>query len=221
MGRPSKDQAGPSAKERLAAAFWESLEEAPYEQITVAALSKRANVNHNTFYYHFTNLDDMAQKLFEQDLIDDSRLFLRILFSGKNQILYWLNNVDPQSESFAAIESRIKKVNLFLNSGSAYLVELFKKELFETWKSNLNLDYEDLTQIEWMEVNFIFDGLIGLYRSLDLDMPIRHVIISQLSQFVDTEIGVAFQKTIEKIFREHATEEQVRQYLEMDDTLAI
>ena len=45
--------------------FWELLEEKPYSAITVKLITQRAGVNHNTFYYHFQNIDDMAMRFFE------------------------------------------------------------------------------------------------------------------------------------------------------------
>lgn len=65
MARPRKDEAGPSAYERMTAAFWSLLEEKPYSAVTVKRITQRAGVNHNTFYYHFENIDDMAVKMFE------------------------------------------------------------------------------------------------------------------------------------------------------------
>ena len=44
--------------------FWELLEEKPYSAITVKLITQRAGVNHNTFYYHFQNIDDMAMRFF-------------------------------------------------------------------------------------------------------------------------------------------------------------
>lgn len=40
-------------KEIIRDAFWELLEEKPYNKITVQDIVNRCQVNRNTFYYHF------------------------------------------------------------------------------------------------------------------------------------------------------------------------
>ena len=49
MARPRKDEARPSAYERMTVAFWSLLEEKPYSAVTVKLITQRAGVNHNTF----------------------------------------------------------------------------------------------------------------------------------------------------------------------------
>lgn len=39
-----------------------------YSKITISALAYQAQVNHNTIYYYFKNIDDMAIKLFNQNM---------------------------------------------------------------------------------------------------------------------------------------------------------
>ncbi|MEA5117938.1 MAG: TetR/AcrR family transcriptional regulator, partial [Propionicimonas sp.] len=68
MSRPCRDAARPPARERVEAAFWELLSERPYREITIAALARRAQVNHNTFYYHFTSLADLAGQQVDRTL---------------------------------------------------------------------------------------------------------------------------------------------------------
>lgn len=43
----------------IADAFWQLLEEKPYNKITVKNIVERCNMNRNTFYYHFHDIPDL------------------------------------------------------------------------------------------------------------------------------------------------------------------
>ena len=60
MARPKANQETPSAQERMREAFWEELEQRPYDQITVRGVAARAHVNKNAFYYHYDSLEELA-----------------------------------------------------------------------------------------------------------------------------------------------------------------
>lgn len=43
-------------------AFWQLLEEKPYNKITVQNIVERCQVNRNTFYYHFQDIPTLAER---------------------------------------------------------------------------------------------------------------------------------------------------------------
>ena len=49
-------------KEIIRDAFWELLEEKPYNKITVQDIVNRCQVNRNTFYYHFQNIPALMEE---------------------------------------------------------------------------------------------------------------------------------------------------------------
>ena len=63
MPRPRRDSEILPAKERLENAFWELLSEREYRKITVTDIVRTADVNRNSFYYHFTGLPELADSL--------------------------------------------------------------------------------------------------------------------------------------------------------------
>lgn len=91
MGRPGRDQ--PAAVERMEVAFWDLLEEMPYKSLTIGALARRAGLNHNSVYYHFSSLDDLAREMIERNLIPG--LPGRILAGFDDHPQELLNNPDP------------------------------------------------------------------------------------------------------------------------------
>lgn len=60
MPRPRRDSEIPPAKDRLENAFWTLLEEGDYDKITVTDIVRVAEVNRNSFYYHFSGLPELA-----------------------------------------------------------------------------------------------------------------------------------------------------------------
>lgn len=48
-------------KKAISEAFWQLLEEKPYNKITVQNIVERCQVNRNTFYYHFQDIPDLAE----------------------------------------------------------------------------------------------------------------------------------------------------------------
>ena len=71
MVRPRYDSNTPTARERLADAFWDLVVKDSIDSITVAGLSRAAGVSHNTFYYHFANIEDMAEELVSETSFPD------------------------------------------------------------------------------------------------------------------------------------------------------
>ncbi len=162
MARPKANQPGPSAKERLEQAFWDSLHEMPYDALTVSGISKRAKVNHNTFYYYYENIDDMAKQAFKNDLQDDALFFILLIFNQADKAQ--LENFDVifanplirermQKAADAeeiwqdALSKRFTKIYAYLTNGSTYLIDLFKSSIIQLWVNYFNIDIKRLDSI--------------------------------------------------------------------------
>ena len=48
-------------KETIIDAFWQLLEEKPFNKITVQNIVERCTLNRNTFYYHFQDIPNLAE----------------------------------------------------------------------------------------------------------------------------------------------------------------
>ena len=62
MARPKYETGDVQARERLADAFWNLLEGEPYTQMSAREVCRKAGLNKNTFYYHFSDLDELADE---------------------------------------------------------------------------------------------------------------------------------------------------------------
>ncbi|PLS29067.1 TetR/AcrR family transcriptional regulator [Bifidobacterium parmae] len=60
MPRPRSDSNIPPARERMENAFWKLLADREYRRITVTDIVHLAQVNRNSFYYHFSGLSELA-----------------------------------------------------------------------------------------------------------------------------------------------------------------
>lgn len=153
MGRPKRDAKGPSAKERIVQAFWEMIEEMPYDGIGIVALAKRANVSPNTLYYHFDNKEDIARLALQGAL---SREAVRSVLAG--------GTMGPMLGSEEG-QATLHKFMLIGGSGSSELTETLAAELQEFWLEEAGVASNMLTEWDKAELSFIFSGIVRLMGS--------------------------------------------------------
>lgn len=48
-------------------AFWQLLDEKPYNKITVRDIAERCQINRNTFYYHFHDIPELLERIIKKD----------------------------------------------------------------------------------------------------------------------------------------------------------
>ncbi len=131
------------------------LERMPYSKITVAALSARAGVNHNTFYRHFGCIDDMAKELFDENMLPE--------LPEKILPLFLQGEVGQGADLFDAdIRFRFERARLFACSDSVQLNVILKESLTNLWLNMVGLVEDDLTQSDRDKISFIFGGLVSL-----------------------------------------------------------
>lgn len=184
MARPRKSDAEPSALARIESAFWQMLAEMPYDAITISSLARRAGVNHNTIYYYYECIDQMALDLFEKNMPSDESLPLSTMaFSDSSLSRITLSN--------PGIIDQGRKVYLFLRSGSAFLTQHLKKRFIENWCRAQNIAQDKLTDLQKLELEFIFSGMTATLRmAFDQNNP------DQLSELDKRPLGQAIIATL-------------------------
>lgn len=158
MARPKQDANTPSARERIETAFWEMLSEGPYMDITVSNLSRRAGVNHNTLYYHYENIDEMAKSFFDSNL--DPQIPAIILSDAAN--------AEDSSRNIRSSEDFIMRWNracLFARSDSAVLQSHFKRSIIACWLDAAGLNEESLNTEDILCIDYIFAGITAIISS--------------------------------------------------------
>ena len=155
MARPKQDANTPSARERIETAFWEMLSEGPYMDITVSNLSRRAGVNHNTLYYYYENIDEMAKLFFDSNL--DPQIPMRILSDAARA-----EDPDLNVRLSDDLIMRWKRACLFAKSDSAALQSYFKESIIACWLDAAGINEESLSTEDALCIDYIFGGITAI-----------------------------------------------------------
>lgn len=153
MARPRNDAGEPSPRERLTTAFWRQLATMPFSQMTARGVALEAGVNHNTFYRHFSSIEDMAEKLFDDSVFDALPVAL-------------LDARDPGERAAAVLTSNIasgdmSKASLYARSGSELLVRLVREGIKRAWLDAAGLDERALDAGQRADLSIIFGGIVA------------------------------------------------------------
>ena len=155
MARPKASQEGPSARERIETAFWDLLAEKPPEQMTVNDIARHAQVNRNTFYYHFENMEALAR---EAVVAMIPTKFVGALTSG-----IAAGHIDTRHIVDAGVtQQEYDRVRLAVNSRSGLLFALVRETVLSLWLQRLQLDPAMFTTHDWCRINFVWNGMLGL-----------------------------------------------------------
>lgn len=166
MARPKNDQPGPSAKERMANAFWEALEEKPYEQITVRDIAERAQINRNALYYHFSNVDSLAEWAFEREL--PTEIPRLMFFNGPDEVLKFVE--EP------ANKERIRRARLAVGkNGSKMFVNILKDAFLRAWCDVLEIDLDTFSDQQRIASEFIAGGILAVVANSE-DIPTEELV---------------------------------------------
>ncbi|QOS67664.1 TetR family transcriptional regulator [Eggerthella guodeyinii] len=166
MARPRKDSPGPSAEERLQAAFWELIEEQPLERMTVGDLTARAGCNRGTFYYYYDDMYEMLDAMIDRNLPKQLPSFLLQHFTGEAP------SADHDRELAVALRTfqpMIDRLCLLLaNASSPLVTRRVKGAVMELWAGEFAAGGEAaLAGDARIVLEFVVSGILGLmaYRA--------------------------------------------------------
>ncbi|MEX2805376.1 TetR/AcrR family transcriptional regulator [Streptococcus sp. H31] len=188
MPRPRKTDRDEMATVKIENAFWSLLETERYSDITVLRVSQEAEINRNSFYYHYSNINDLAQKAFVNNADNEvSRTLVTALLSafqeGKSAPIFDMS-ILPHS----------KRIMLCAASESPYLRQLVTELLKTIWFNSMSIDEELLSSDERVQIRFVFAGLVSVLGSKEIrDNPLSMSVLSQ------TELGKAIISTMQMI----------------------
>lgn len=187
VARPKLAEGEKSAYERMEDAFWSMLAEMPYHEMTGKELRGRAGVSHNTFYYHFDNMDDMARQMFERLAIPEVPLALMSTMAGG------AHTVDELAEQIPDFEERFARMRLLAGSGSPLLTGLIREAIVHTWLAAMGVSEDNLTSDDRVDITYAFGGMLALFGSDLTDEP------QVIAAFTQREMGQAVFRTIHRI----------------------
>ena len=190
MARPRKNEHSEMATVKIENAFWKLLETEKYSDITVLRVSQESGVNRNSFYYHYSGMDDLAYQAFKHNAEDEASKTLISAF------LSLLQSEDTEAAPIVdkSILPHSKRIMLCAGSESPYLNQLVSEFLKKIWLESFSIKEELLTTEEKLQINFIFAGVIATLGSHEIqDSPFSMLNLAQ------TEIGKAMLSTLQKI----------------------
>jgi len=163
MGRPRYAANDVRARQKLINAFWRILEQVPYEQITARQIVAAANVNKNTFYYYFTNTEDLAAAAVQSLMI---RRVPLLLLSGEMSSGERVRELLAEDPEMGVSLHRIHTLNA---SNGTSLLPLLEKEFMGIWLDLLGLERDELPPEDLAALHFIIGGVLTLHRVTTLE----------------------------------------------------
>ena len=155
-----------TTKESLGAALKQMLTVKPIDKITVKDLVEICGVNRQTFYYHFDDVYDLLEWVFEEDAN-------RVLPS---EVVYehWRDDVMMFFKYLA--DNSVFALNIYNSNSRIYMLRYFKRRLQGCIRSfaiivsdGKNIDRTDFEVV----VEFYANGVVGLISQwLDLGMQL-------------------------------------------------
>lgn len=178
MPRPRRDSEILPAKERMENTFWDILAQREYRKITVTDIVKEAEVNRNSFYYHFSDLSELADSAILHE-VERIPLVNMLETTQERDILSILDTkIDEVSEvkqrwrrramialSDPAQQQRFQRIALVAGPhGSQELTDSLRDFSRLSLFAAMKLDPENVTLRTDLMVDFTVGGMIAILR---------------------------------------------------------
>lgn len=159
MPRPLKNAEGPDAQARMEEAFWECLNDMPFEKITVRHITERAGVNRNTYYYHYDTLWDLAEEAVRHTLLLE---FAHMLLDDEATTVRVLGAVGETKN----VGERFSRIRLLAGPhGNHRLFRIVQDTIVTEWLRAYGIEENDLTDGARAVIEFVFGGVAALWAS--------------------------------------------------------
>lgn len=165
-------------KNTIVTAFWQLLEEKPYNQITVKSIVSRCLINRNTFYYHFHDIPELLEYSFKQD-IDHLIQTYSHFGSPMDCLKPFVEHVKNRKSAFLHIYRSVQR-EVFLKELERLCLYTVK-EYVDTVTEDLPLQEEDKNLlIRYYKCTLVGAILDWMDHSMDYDLLNSFVRISEL-----------------------------------------
>ena len=173
MARPPAQTSTPAIT-RIEMAFWELLASMKYADITIATLARHAQVNHNTIYYHYRGLDDIACSLIDElaDSVPLDALADAITSDDSREA-----SIVALVESHPEILDLFAKAALIARSGSSEITSHLRTRIEERWLGVLGLPVEQASKSLRLLLTFMTGGMLSLLASIEGEVDILADIV--------------------------------------------
>ncbi|MGI6590911.1 MAG: TetR/AcrR family transcriptional regulator [Eggerthellaceae bacterium] len=128
MARPKKTDNEQQAKTRLVNAFWRLLKEHDFHSISIAMLCREAKCTRGTFYYHFSDIDNLIEYVVESEFLHNR--FPQLIFNI-------LSGTGDDTLAALASSEWPQHIALLTREGSNVLLGKIKNYVLRVWQAVL------------------------------------------------------------------------------------
>lgn len=160
MARPKAAEQPATAK--MQNAFWELLEEKPYDKITVSDVTRASGLNRTAFYYHYANIAELADDAIAS-IYEDTELVEFI-----TRLIQKPDDINPYREYHRFIDipqyqHSVHKVSLITGPhGSTALAKQLRNFIIDIWTTLIGVDRQRLNPGQQLIVDFASNGILGV-----------------------------------------------------------
>lgn len=182
-----------NTKEALAAAMKKLLATKPVDKITVKDLVEECGVNRQTFYYHFDDVYDLLEWVFEQDAD-------RVLPSEIGTDIVqerWRECVQIYFHYLA--DNRSMVLNIYNSQNRSYMLRYYRERLRGCVHGFAVIASEG-ENIDWADLEFVVDfyvngvvGLISMWLDNNMELPAEYTV-ERLMTMLDGSVEYMFGK---------------------------
>ncbi|MCF0137446.1 MAG: TetR/AcrR family transcriptional regulator C-terminal domain-containing protein [Oscillospiraceae bacterium] len=172
-----------STKEALSNALKKMLNIKPIDKITVKDLVEECGVNRQTFYYHFDDVYDLLEWVFEEDAN-------RVL---PDEIFYDEWRVNVMKFFRYLYDNKTFVLNIYNSQNRSYMLRYFKRRMHYCIHGFAVIVAEG-RNIEWSDLEFICEfyaqgmtGLISQWLDLNMELP-PEITVDKFMQVLDGSI---------------------------------
>ncbi|RSX51634.1 TetR/AcrR family transcriptional regulator [Bifidobacterium callimiconis] len=160
MARPKAAEQPATVK--MQNAFWKLLEEKPYDRITVSDVTRTSGLNRTAFYYHYTNIAELADDAIAS-IYQDAGLIAFI-----TRLIRKPDDIDLHHEyshfiNVPQYQRSVHKVSLITGPhGSTGLTKQLQNFIVDIWMDLIGLDSQLLNPGQQLIVDFASNGILGV-----------------------------------------------------------
>jgi AcrR family transcriptional regulator len=152
MARPKYAPDDIRALDKLESAFWDMLAEMSYPRISVRALVAQCGLNKNTFYYHFTDMDELATYCIDRALPIELG---NLAFAG--------SSVEDFTRALDSpvVRDKLSRTVILLSENGSALHALAVQRLVRAWQVILPPAPDIATEEQALQLKFAAGGLVA------------------------------------------------------------
>ena len=172
-----------STKKALAAALKKMMEVKPIDKITVKDLVELCGVNRQTFYYHFDDVYDLLEWVFEEDA--NANLPKEVVYDRwKSDVIMWIKYLQENS-AFA--------LNVYNSNSRLYMLRYIKGRLQECVRGFADIVAEG-RNIEKQDFDFVVEfysecaiGFISYWMDMGMHFP-KEIVEDKILRVIDKSV---------------------------------